>query len=113
MPERKYMSYIFVNCFDKRSYQQSFKAELGGALDNRAYAIKNYKKYEHKWKKELKPLKKQNKMIFSVSKKSGSSRKLNNINKISAKASNKCSYPSSKISIGDSDLDSSLSIYSG
>ena len=44
-------------------------------------------------------------MIFSMTKKSGSHRYIKNINKIKAKASDKCSYYSSNSSRSDSDYD--------
>ena len=43
--------------------------------------MKQYNKSESKRKKDLKALKKQNKMIFSISKKSGLRREINNIKK--------------------------------
>ena len=51
MPEINYMSHISENCIGKRSYQHSIKEVLGVSLGNRADAVKNYKKYERKWKK--------------------------------------------------------------
>ena len=61
-------------------------------------------------KKELKALKKQNKMLFIIAKNSVSCRKLKNIMNIRAKSSKKrCNY-SSDSSSDDSDYDSSLSI---
>ena len=66
------MSHSSDNSFGKRSGQKSIKEVLGGALGNRADVVKHDKKSEHKWKKELKALKKQNKILYSISKKSGS-----------------------------------------
>ena len=48
----------------------------------RAEAVKNCKKSESKWKKEVKAQKKQNKMLFSIAKKSGSCREPKNIKNI-------------------------------
>ena len=58
-------------------------------MGSRDESIKQYKKFEIKWKKELKDLKKQNNMIFRISKKSGLCRKLKKINNIREKASKK------------------------
>ena len=44
--------------------------------------MQQYKKSENKWKKELKDPKKQKRIIYSIAKKSGSRREINNINKI-------------------------------
>ena len=44
--------------------------------------MKNYKKYENKCKKELKALNNHNKVLFSIAKKSGSRREINNIKMI-------------------------------
>lgn len=103
------MSHSSENCFGKRFNQNSIKETLGQALGNRDDSVKNYKKSEHKWKRELKSLNNQNKMLYSIAKKSGSSRELKNIKKIKAKASKKCSYSISGSSISDSDSDYSLS----
>ena len=51
IPDLKYMSHIYDNCFGKRSYQQSVKEVLGVTLGNKADSIKHYKKYERKWRK--------------------------------------------------------------
>ena len=68
-------------------------------------AVKQYKKSENKWKKELKDLKKQNKMLYSIANKSCLRRE---IKKIREKAYKKSSDSSSD----DSDSDSLLAIYS-
>ena len=47
--------------------------------------MKQYNKSESKWKKDLKALNKQNKMLFSISKKSGLRREIKNIKKIREK----------------------------
>ena len=50
--------------------QKTIKDGLGGPMVSRAEAVKQYKNYGSKWKKELKSLKKQNKMLFSTTKNS-------------------------------------------
>ena len=58
-----------------------------------AYTVKQYKKYEKKWKEELKTLNKQNKMVYSITKKFSSRHEIKNINNIRSKASKKgCHY---------------------
>ena len=54
---------------------------------SRSKAVKQYKRSKSKWKKELKVLKKQKKMLFSISKKPGSPHEIKKIKKIWAKAS--------------------------
>ena len=71
--------------------------------------MKQYKKYKHKCKKELKALKKQNKILYNIFKKSGSLRELKNIKMIKAKASKKRSDSGSDSSRDESDSNSSLS----
>ena len=61
---------------------------MGGYLGDRADTVKHYKKSEQKWKKELKSLKNQNKMLFRIAEKSGSHHEMKNIKKIRTKASN-------------------------
>ena len=62
---------------------------LGGPIESRVGDLREYKKSGNKCKKELKTLKNQNKILYSISKKSGSHRELKNINKIKDKASKK------------------------
>ena len=45
-------------------------------MGNRAEAVKQYKKSENHWEKELKDLKKQNRILYSIAKKSSSRREL-------------------------------------
>ena len=78
------------------------------SIGSRDDTVKQYKKSEKKWKKELKYLKKQNKIIFSITKKSGSRRELNKINNI--RAASKKRYDSNIDSSSDeSESNSSLS----
>ena len=58
MPEQKYMYHISENWFGKRFNQQYIKDTLRVPLGNRADDINHYKKYEDKWKDELKSLSK-------------------------------------------------------
>ena len=86
IPDQNYIlhsSYFFY----KRSDQHSFKDWLGGYLGNRADSVKKYKNSEQKWKKDLKSLKNQNKMLYIIAKESGSYRALKRIKKILSKAS--------------------------
>ena len=103
------MSRISKNCFGRRSGQQSIKDKLGGALGNRGDAVKQYKKSEQKCRKELKGLKKQNKMLYRISKKSGSFCELKKTKNIKAKASKNHRDDISDSSSSVSDSDSSLS----
>ena len=79
---------------------------------NRAESVKQYKNSKGKWKKDIKSLKKQNKLLYIISKKSGSRREIKKINNIRSKASKKRRDGSIDSSSEDSDSDSSLSIYS-
>ena len=106
IPERKCKSLSSENGFGKRSDQQSGKDGLFGPLGNRSDSVNYYKKSKHKQKRELKSLNKQNKMIFSMAKKSGLRREIKNIK---GKYSEKRSYSSSDSSISDSGSGSSLS----
>ena len=65
-------------------YLQAFQpivhqGRTGRALGDRDSAVNHYKKSEQKWKKYLKALKKQNKILYSISKKSGLRRELKDI----------------------------------
>ena len=53
----------------------------------RADAVNNYNKFEHKFRKDLKALNKQNKMLSRISKIPGSRRELKMTKNIKAKAS--------------------------
>ena len=82
-----YMSHRSENCFVKSSDQQSIKDRLGKYQGNRDYAVNHYKNSEHKWKKKMKALKKQNKILYRIAKKSVSRNELKKIKNIKAKAS--------------------------
>ena len=58
--------------FGKSSNQNFIKDGLGGPLGSNSGAVKQYKNSKYKWKKELKALMKQNKILYSISKNSGS-----------------------------------------
>ena len=92
----------FKNHFGESSDHAYIKDVLGGSLGNRADTVNHYHKTEEKWKRGLKCLKKNNKMLFSMSKHSGSRRGLKKINKIKAKSSRKSSYSISYRSRSDS-----------
>ena len=102
MPEKNYMSHSAEECFGKRTNQQTIKDGLGVHIGGRYETVKQYTDPESKWNKGLKYLKKQNKMLYSITKKSVSRRE---IKKIKEKSSNKGSDSSSD----DSDYNSSLS----
>ena len=78
---------------------------MGGSTGIRADTVKQYKKSENKWRKELKTLKEKNKMLYNIAKKSGSRLEINNIKKIREKDSNKCCHSISGSSSDDSDSD--------
>ena len=73
-------------------------------MGSRADTVKQYKKSENKRKKEMKYIKKQNNMIYSIANTSGSRRETKKIKKIREKATKKGSNSSSD----DSESDSSL-----
>ena len=64
---------------------RSIKDVLGGPIGSITDALKQYKKYENKWKNELKALKNQNKMLYIIANKSGSLREIKNIRAKSSK----------------------------
>ena len=55
------------DCFGMRSDQNYVKDGLGGPMVIRSEDVKQWKNSEKKCKKELKALKKQNKMLFRIS----------------------------------------------
>ena len=69
MPERKNMSHSMRT-------KRPIKDGMGGPAGIRNHAVQQYKNSENKWKKELKAPKKQNKMLYSIAKKSGSRREI-------------------------------------
>ena len=85
---------------------RSIKYGLRGYMGNRTGAVKQYKKSENKWKKELKSLKKQNKMLYSIANKSLSRREIKDIR---ANGSNDISNSSSDYLDSDSSLTSDSS----
>ena len=89
MTASKWKLHSSKNCFENFPTRHLSKKGLGGTLGNWAAAVKQYHKSENKCKREVKPIKKYNKMIFSMAKWSGSCHELKKIKKIHAKASNK------------------------
>ena len=87
---------------------RTIKYGMGGYVVSRSDTVKQYKNYENKWKKELKYHKKKNKILYSISKKSGSRREIKKINKIQAKTSKNGRDSISDYSSDRLDSDSSL-----
>ena len=85
MPERNYMSHSSEDRTGMHT-NRTIKYGMGVSVEIRSDTAKQYNKYENKQRKYLKALKKQNKIIYRISKKSGSRRE---IKKIKAKASKK------------------------
>ena len=98
------MSHSDEDCFEKRHNQNTIKYGLGGPMESRSEAAKQYKKYKSKRKKDLKATNKQNKMLYSIANKSGSRYEIKNINKIRSKASNERRNASSDSSSDYSDF---------
>ena len=74
MTEQNYISHIAEDCFGERKNQKTIKDVLGGPMKSRAEAMKQYNKSKIKCRKELKYLKKQNNILFGITKKSVSRR---------------------------------------
>ena len=74
----------------------SIKDGMGGPIGSRNHAVQQHKKSGNKWSEDLKSLKNQNKMIYSIANKSVSRREIKNIKKIRAEASKKTSVSSSE-----------------
>ena len=74
IPKRKYMSHSTEEFFGKRYKQKSINYRQGGTMGSRAEAVKQWKKSENKWNRDLKALKKQNKNIYIIYKNTGSRR---------------------------------------
>ena len=89
MYELKWKYHRSENFFGDRSKQTSVKEELGGPIGNRTDAVSHYHKTEKKWKRNVKSLRKINRMLFSMANKSGSRHYIKNIK---AKSSNEHSY---------------------
>ena len=101
MPERKYMSHSAKDYTGVRT-KRSIKDGMGRPVVSRADNVKQYKNSENKWKKELKALKNQSKMLYSIAKKFGSRRDIKKTKKIREKSSKKSSDSSSDYSDPDS-----------
>ena len=111
MPELKYMSHSSKACTGMPT-NQNIKYGMMGSVGSRDDTVKHYKNSENKWKKDMKDLKKKNKILHSISKKSGLCHKTNNAKKIRKKDSKKGHHSSSNSPSdnSDSDSDSSLAI---
>ena len=83
MSECKYALNSAEDCTGVRN-KRSIKDGMGGPIGSRTHDVQQHKKSENKCKKELKALNKQNKMLYSIAKKSGSRceiQKIKNIRK--------------------------------
>ena len=102
MPHRKCMLHSAKDCMcasANRTIKGGMVVSVGSSTDT----VKQYKKSENKWKKELKALKKQKNMLYSIAKKSRLRRE---IRTIQAKSSKKGRHSSSVSPSDDSDSDS-------
>ena len=109
MTERNYMPHSAEECFGERSNQKYIRYGLVGPMKIRSEAVKQWKKYKYKRKKYLKDIKKHNKMLNSIAKKTGSLHEIKKIQKIKAKNSKNHRDDSSNFSSDESDYNSSLS----
>ena len=95
-------------CFGKRSDQNYIRDGMVVPMVSWVESMKQYKNSE-KFKKELKYIKKQNKILYSISKKSGSRHEQKNIKNIKDKAPKKRCNDSSNSSRDEYYSDYSLS----
>ena len=84
MPEQKYMSRCEEDCTGIGT-NQNIKGRMGESVGSRDNTVKQFKNSENKWKKQMKPLKKQNNMLYRITKNSGSRHEINNIKKVQEK----------------------------
>ena len=62
MPKHKYMSHSTEDFTDVCT-KRSIKDGMGGPIGSRTHAVQQYENSENKWKKYLKSLNKQNKIL--------------------------------------------------
>ena len=89
--------------------KRPIKDGMLGPMGSRTNTVQQYNKSENKWRKEMKALKNQNNMLYSIAKKSGSRREINKTKNIREKSSQKNSIYSSDDSDSDSSLASNIS----
>ena len=102
MTERKFMSHSTED-YTGVCTKRLLKDGIGGPIGSTTHAVKQHKNSENKQKKDMKSLKKQNNILYSIAKKSGSRREIHKTKKIRGKYS-KETYSSSE----DWDSDYSL-----
>ena len=103
MSECKYALNSAEDCTGVRN-KRSIKDGMGGPIGSRTHDVQQHKKSEKIWKKELKDLKKKNKMLYTIANKSSLRSEIKNIKNIRAEASKNNSVSSSE----DWDSDSPL-----
>ena len=81
MPERNYMSHSTEDCTVVCT-KRFIKDGMGGPIESRNNSVQQHNKYENKWNKDMKSFKKQDKMLYSIAKKSGSRREIQKIEEI-------------------------------
>ena len=69
------MLHITEDCTGMRT-NMTIKDGMGGSVRSKADTVKQYKKSEKKWKKNLKALNKKNNILYSLAKKSGLRREI-------------------------------------
>ena len=99
----KYNPHISENCFERRSDKESITKGMGGILENRDHDVKQFHKYGNRRKRDLKDLKKKNKILYIMFKRSITRHVLKKIKKIRTKASKNNDSSISGISGSESD----------
>ena len=94
MPEKNYISHSDEDCTGVRT-NRKIKDGIGGSVGSMTDTVKQYKKSKNKCNKEVKAINKQNKMLYSSTKKYISRREIKKIKNIRAKYSKKGSNSSS------------------
>ena len=90
--ENKYMSHSSGTWFFKRSYQEYLKKGLGGNLDKRKAAVKQFYNAKNERKRDLESLKKHSNMLYIMVKRTRSRKELKKIKNIRSKVDNKYDY---------------------
>ena len=103
MTEHKYTSHSDKDCTGVHN-NWPIKYEMGGPMGSRTDAVKQYNKSGNKQEKDLKDIKKQNKILYRISEKPSSHREIKKIKQITEKAYMKTNDYSSD----DLESDSSL-----
>ena len=89
IPDRKFMCHSSEQCFGFFNKKDNIQNNIRGSLGKQDGDVKKFYKAKKNWKRQLRSLENQNKVLYSMINNLGSRKELHNINHISTKGNSK------------------------